>query len=343
MCAIVLCIGPMLAIPRTAATTFEMSITPLLPGASSWIFSIAFFLLIFLLTMRETSVVDIVGKILTPMLLVGLLVLIIVGIVHPLGDISALAQTENVAATGIKAGYQTMDVLATMLFGVLILSSAESKGYKEPSVKCKVAIQSGLVAGFILLVIYGGLTYLGATVSSVYDVSAISRSALVLAIVNGLLGKAGMVIFAIVVALACVTTAVGLVSSCSDYFSVLSKDRLSYKLLVTVICIFSAVASNVGLDQLISIAAPVLDIVYPPALVLIGLSYCKQLPLPVYRMATLGALIFSVVTAMSSYLGVSVPFLNMLPFSSLGFGWILPAALFALLGLMMSRSSTRKN
>ena len=336
MCAIVLCIGPMLAIPRTAATTFEMSVQPLLPGMSIWAFSILFYLLIFLLTMRETSVVDIVGKILTPMLLLGLLILIAVGIFHPLGEVSALAQADNVAATGIKAGYQTMDVLAIMIFGVLILSSAESKGYTQPDIRCKVAVRASLVAGAILLVIYGGLTYLGATVSGMYDLS-ISRSALVLAIVQGLLGKAGTAIFAIVVALACITTAVGLVSSCADYFAVLSRDRLSYRQLVAAICVFSAVASSVGLDQLIAISAPVLDIVYPPALVLIVLSFGRALPLLVYRMAALGALIFSLLAALGSYAHLPMAFLNALPFAALGFGWVIPAALFGLLGFLLSR------
>lgn len=342
MCAIVLCIGPMLAIPRTAATTFEMSVAPLTSSINTVVFSIVFFLIIFLLTVRETSVVDIVGKILTPMLLIGLLILIVKGIITPLGDISALSQAPNVAATGIKAGYQTMDVLATMLFGVLILRSTESKGYTAQKEKQSVAFKAGLVAAAILLVVYGGLTYLGATVSSMYDLS-ISRSNLVLAIVRGLLGQKGTVLFAVVVALACVTTAVGLVSSCANFFSTLTKGRLSYPVLVTIVCVFSAVVSNVGLEQLVSIAAPVLDIVYPPALVLIALSYFKPLPVQVYRMTTLGALLFSLLTTISSYTSLAIPFLNKLPFSSLGFGWIVPAAVFALLGLVMGGISHPQN
>ena len=338
MCAIVLCIGPMLAIPRTAATTFEMSVTPLTSSVNTVVFSIIFFVVIFLLTVRETSVVDIVGKILTPMLLIGLLILIIKGVITPIGEISTVAQTPNVAATGIKAGYQTMDVLATMLFGVLILHSTESKGYIAQDEKRNVAAKSGLVAGAILLVVYGGLTYLGATVSTIYDLS-IPRSNLVLNIVRSLLGQKGTVLFAIVVALACVTTAVGLVSSCSEFFSKLTNGRLSYPVLVTIICVFSAVVSNVGLEQLLAVAAPVLDIVYPPTLVLIVLSYFKPLPLLVYRMATLGSLIFSILAAISTYTSFSMPFLNMLPFASLGFGWILPAVVFALLGLLLGRSS----
>ena len=340
MCAIVLCIGPMLAIPRTAATTFEMSVAPLTTSISTVVFSVLFFVLIFLLTVRETSVVDIVGKFLTPALLVGLLILIVVGIVHPMGSISDVVLTENVAETGIKAGYQTMDVLATMLFGVLILKSTAEKGYTEKKEKQSVAFRSSIVAGVILLVVYGGLTYLGATVSSMYDLS-ISRSALVLAIVQGLLGKAGLVIFAIVVALACITTAVGLVSSCSNYFSDLSGGKLKYPVLVTIICVFSAVVSNVGLDQLVAIAAPVLDIVYPPTLVLIALSFCKPLPLATYRLGVLGALVFSVLTAISTYGGVAMPFLNVLPMASLGFGWIVPCALCVLVGLVAGRNGKR--
>ena len=341
MCTIVLCIGPMLGIPRTAATTFEMSVMPLLPGIGNWTFSILFFLLIFLLTLRESSVVDIVGRVLTPMLLAGLFILIVAGIIHPLGDISSLAQTENIAVTGIKAGYQTMDVLATMLFGILILRSTTEKGYTDPDDRCKISGRSSLIAGIILFLIYGGLTYLGATVSAIYDLS-ISRSALVLAIVRGLLGNAGTVIFSIVVALACITTAVGLVSSCADYFSMLCKDRLSYRFLVTRICVFSAVASNVGLDELISLAAPILDIVYPPTLVLIVLSCLKPLPLLVYRMGALGALLFSVLSVVSSYTRLALPFLNNLPFAALGFGWILPSVIFAALGYLISDANARR-
>ena len=341
MCTIVLCIGPMLAIPRTAATTYEMSVMPLLPGVGNWAFSISFFLLIFLLTLRESSVVDIVGQFLTPMLLIGLLILITVGIFHPLGDIAALAQAENIAATGIKAGYQTMDVLATLIFGILILHSATKKGYTEPALRSKVAGQAGLIAGGILFVIYGGLTYLGATVSGIYDLS-ISRSALVLAIVRGLLGNAGTVLFSIVVALACITTAVGLVSSCADYFSMLCKDRLSYRFLVTLICVFSAVACNVGLDELISLAAPVLDIIYPPTLVLIVLSCLKPLPVPVYRMGALGAFLFSVLSVASSYTQLALPLLNDLPFAALGFGWVLPTAIFAGLGFLIPDKHSRR-
>lgn len=342
MCAIVLCIGPMLAIPRTAATTFEMAVTPLFKGVNSWVFAVIFFVIVFVCSVRENSVVDIVGKILTPLLLVGLLILIVKGIIDPLGATDAAPQIENVVAEGIKVGYQTMDVLATVLFGVIIMKSAESKGYTEHAEKRNIAISASLVAGAILLVVYGGLTYLGATVSATYDMS-MGRSALVLALVEGLLGRTGIVIFAIVVALACLTTAVGLVSSCAEYFSDLSKGRISYSLLVTVICIFSAVVSNVGLDQLVGIAAPILDVVYPPTLVLVALSFIPKFSDLAIRFATVSALVLSTLGAISTYAHVPMKFLGYLPFASLGFGWVIPTVVFALIGYAIKHDKKTQN
>ncbi len=331
MCIIVLCIGPMLGIPRTAAMTFELSVQPNIPYVGSMLFSILFFAVVFLCTVRENSVVDIVGKILTPMLLLGLFFLILKGTFMPLGVPAAQAQLPNVGQEGIKAGYQTMDVLATMLFGGLMLRSAEGKGYTEHAEKRNVTIKASLVAGALLLLVYSGLNYLGATVSDMYD-TTIGRSALLLKITSGLLGQRGTVLFAAVVALACLTTAVGLVSSCAEFFAELTHGKVPYLIFVGAICLFSAVASNVGLEQLVSIAAPILDIVYPPALVLIAMSFLPGAHDWAVRFSASGALLFSLLTAISGYGHVEMPFLKQLPLASLGFGWVGPAVLFGLVG-----------
>lgn len=128
MCAIILCVGPMVAIPRTSASTFEMAIAPNLPGVSAVVFSVLFFALILALCIRESAVVDIVGKVLTPLLLAGLAAIIIKGIVTPLGTIAPEAQIDSAVVTGVKAGYQTMDALAALPFGILVLQSVVDKG-----------------------------------------------------------------------------------------------------------------------------------------------------------------------------------------------------------------------
>lgn len=335
MSAVVLCIGPMLAIPRTAASTFEMSVTPFLPEASSLVFSVLFFTVIFLLSVRESAVVDIVGKVLTPALLIGLLVVILRGILHPLGEVPDRILVENVPINGVKAGYQTMDVLAALVFGGIILKSAQSKGYSQPRDRFRVVAGAAVIAGGALFAVYMGLTYLGVTASADFG-RWVNRTFLVTHIVRSLLGQAGTVIFAVVVALACVTTAVALVSSAADFFSELSGGRISYPVLAAVICAFSAVVSNIGLEQIIAVASPVLDIVYPPSLALILLTFFagglrKDW---VFRLASLGALVYSILEALGNYAGLAVPFLGAMPLASLGFGWLLPAAVCGAAGFL---------
>ena len=347
MCAIILCIGPMVAIPRTSASTYEMAIAPNISGVSPILFSAIFFALILALCIKESAVVDIVGKILTPLLLVGLFVIIVKGIVTPLGDIAALPQINNVAVTGIKAGYQTMDALAALPFGIIVLQSAAGKGYSGSKSKLRIVGGGAVLAGVLLLLVYMGLAYLGATVSGQYT-SSTGRAELIMAIIQALMGKGGMIIFGVVVGLACVTTAIALTSSAAAYFSELCRGKVSYKVFVIVICVFSAVVSNLGLDRIVSIAAPVLDVVYPPALMLIFIS----LLMPnvsdfVSRGAALGALLTSVLCTVHTYTG-KLPFLEALPLYELGLSWILPSLIFALAAALLcalfhpSRASSPK-
>ena len=341
MSAIILCIGPMVAIPRTAATTFEMSVAPLISGVSPVIFSVAFFIVVLLLSIRQSAVIDVVGKVLTPALLIGLLVLIIKGIISPLGSIvNPHVDSSFVIVNGIKSGYQTMDVLAALAFGIIILKSAQEKGYSDARESSKMIRAAAVIAGVLLLIVYFGLTYLGATSASLFSLG-ISRAELVIGIVERLLGKVGLVIFAVVVALACMTTAVALVSSAASFFEKLTKGRLSYATLVIIICVSSAVISNLGLDRIVAVASPILDIVYPPTLVLIALSWFgDRLSRGVYCWAVVGALISSVLSTLSLY-GVSVPIVNTLPLASLGLGWIVPSVVFGLIAYVISR--LRKN
>lgn len=334
MSAMILCVGPMLAIPRTSATTYEMAIQPNLPGISSVVFSILFFGLILGLCIRQSAVVDIVGKILTPLLLLGLLVIIGKGILTPLGEVAAVPQIDGVAVTGIKAGYQTMDALASLPFGIIVLQSVMDKGHRERKDVLRVVSGSSLLAGVLLLAVYMGLAYLGATVSTMYT-AEIGRAQLIMTIVESLMGRVGMVIFGVVVGLACVTTAVALTSSAAAYFSEVCRSKVSYKAFVIIICVFSAVVSNLGLDRIVSIASPVLDIVYPPLLVLIFISLLyPQLNDRASKGATIGALLSSVLCTLNTQFGL-IPAIEDLPLYSLGLPWIFPALLLGAAALLL--------
>lgn len=319
MSVVVLCIGPLVAIPRTAATTFEMTVLPLLPSASSLVVSVIFFALILLLCIKESAVVDIVGKVLTPLLLLGLLLLIVKGIVSPLGIASDKAWVNSVVSTGLKAGYQTMDVLAAMVFGIIILKSASDKGYHDTKARNGVVQGAAILSGVLLLVVYLGLAYLGASVSRIFT-RPLTRAELIINIVTMLLGKTGMVIFGVVVALACITTAVALVSSAASFFCRLSGNRIKYSLLVSLICLFSAAAANLGLDRIVAFASPILNVVYPPMLVVILLSIAgDRLPDWLYRVTVGAALVFSAICTFTRN-----AFVSSLPLYELDLAWLLP-------------------
>ncbi|WP_317855328.1 branched-chain amino acid transport system II carrier protein [Chakrabartyella piscis] len=334
---IVLCIGPFLAIPRTAATTFEMAILPLFPNVNSWVFGAIFFGLVLLLAIRPSGVIDIIGKFLTPLLVICLLALIFKGYQEPIGDIVPAVVEFHTAKEGILAGYQTMDVLAAVVFVIIVISSAKAKGYTETKDTMSVIIKASLVAAVALFVVYGGLAFLGATTSA-GGFSDLNQTALVVAITKSLMGHAGVWILAIIVLFACLTTAVGLTSSCSSYVSELTKGRLSYGKLAGIMVVFSYVVSNFGISTIIGIAAPILTLLYPVILVMIVLGFFHHRieNNRIHQFAVIFALVISALDVVASY-GYAVPYIDMLPFAQFQCGWIVPAIIGGLIGKCFSK------
>lgn len=337
MLSIVLCIGPLISIPRTAATTFELSVQPVVDSVSLPIFCVLFFAVVLVMSINKSAVVDVIGKVLTPVLFLGLLFLIIKGVVDPIGVIEALPKTESPVADGIAAGYQSMDVLAAVIFGVLILNSASQKGHTRPKSKATVAAGASVVAGIGLLVVYLGLTYLGATVSGIYDMH-VYRTELLIALIQSILpGQFGLIFFAVVAGFACLSTAVALTGSAAEYISELFKGKVSYKAVVVAICIFSALTASLGVEALVNIASPVLSVIYPPVLVTILLSFFgNKIHVWGYRFTAVAATVMGVFDALAS-VGIRFEAVSMLPFSSLGLGWITPSIVFCIAGIIFGR------
>ncbi len=326
--AIVICIGPLLAIPRTAATTYEMGILPTIgPGFNNILFSIIFFALTLVLTIKPSKVVDIVGQFLTPALLIALAILIVKGIISPLGEIRPDSLVPAVFSEGVNQGYQTMDTLAATVFSTIVIVSIMDKGYKEESQMVKATIGAGAIAVIGMGLVYGGLCYLGATVSTKYGMD-VEQTALIVSITEALLGQTGKVLLAIIVALACLTTSIGLTSAAGRYFSTLTNGKLKYEHIVIGVCIFSAVVSNFGVSTIIKFSAPILSIVYPATITLIILSLFgnKIKNDNVFICATYMALIISVLTIMGVKAVVT------LPGYQFGFNWIVPVVVAAIIG-----------
>ncbi|MDR2223326.1 MAG: branched-chain amino acid transport system II carrier protein [Flavobacteriaceae bacterium] len=335
--AIILSIGPLVAIPRTAATTFEIGVLSIWPDFNPIVSSIVFFGVTLLLSISPSKVVDIIGQYLTPLLLILLITLVVMGIMNPL-DTAALIERTNDDAfrKGFSEGYQTMDVLASVIYAGIIISAVKAKGYLSISDKTKVTFMSGAVAIFCLLIIYGGLVYLGAT--SGYEISdSLKRTELLLHISNGVLGKQGTMALALCIALACLTTAIALVCATGTFFNQLTKGKLSYRFIVIVTCVFSAILAVKGVDSIIDYAAPFLGIIYPITLTLI--IYMVAFGRIVKRKAPfVGAIIATTIFALiqfSAFISYKYDFINYatnvdkfiasLPLSGYDVPWLIPS------------------
>lgn len=319
-----LCLGPILVIPRTGATTFEMSILPLAKNFNPVLFSVIFFSITLLLTIKPTKVMDIIGKFLTPILLLSLAFLIVKGIVSPIGNLEDV-NSSDLFITGVTQGYQTMDALGIGGIVALIMTSLVSKGYTDKNENISLAIKSALIACVGLTIVYGGLTYLGATASSLYDTN-ISQTALLINITHHLLGNTGTIMLAIVVGFACLTTSIGLTSVTAKFFEDLTNEKLKYEHIVIFICVFSAIVSNFGVDKIIQIAIPILSLIYPVTIVLVVMNIFKKI-IPndmTLKGAAYVTLLISSLNVIDS-LGLSIKFVHKIPLASLGFNWILPA------------------
>ena len=161
---VLVCVGPLFIVPRSAATTFEMAIVPLPISFHSLIFSVLFFTIVWILAIRRSRLVDVIGKYLTPVMLVALLILIIVGVLYPLGR-AAEPTSSSVVKDGIIAGYQAMDVLGALTVAIVVMANVTSRGYTEKKERVGITAKACVVAGGMLFLVYCGLTYLGASVS----------------------------------------------------------------------------------------------------------------------------------------------------------------------------------
>lgn len=346
-CASILCIGPFLAIPRTAATTYEMSVLPFMNDSNvviSVIFSIIFFVITYALTIRATKVIDIIGKILTPILIISLLALIIKGVITPIGPISSSSMIDrSLFSEGISQGYLTMDALGSAAMASIMISTIISKGYNDPKDQISMTIKAGLVSGLALAIVYGGLTYLGATLSTMHDLNT-SQALLVVAATEGIFGEPGKILLAIMVLFACLTTSIGLTSSAAKYFSDISNGKLSYEKIVTAICIFSAVVSNFGVSTIIKFSIPILQTIYPVMIILVILTiFTNKIKNDnTFKGAAYFVFVSSILSVVNSLTG-SFDFINVLPFSSLGFGWVLPGIIGAIIGSFVKTKNSMKN
>ena len=330
---IYLSIGPGLGIPRAASVPFEMAVAPYLPQGANltlWmaVYSIAFFSVALWLCLSPGKLVDRIGRGLTPAMLILLTLLFVCFLFR--GETQAALPQDSYAAApllkGFTEGYNTMDTIAALNFGLVISTTLASFGLQEKRDRMRYTVLAGLLAGTILALVYAMLSYMGMCSSGVYALQ--DNGAWTLrCIVYQVFGGTGAVLLAAIFTLACLTTCVGLINSISQYFSTLFTG-VSYRTWVFVITFFSLLVCNLGLNVILSISVPVLNAIYPVSIVLIllGLSHdlWKQNRF-VYPMTVLGTAAVSVLYALGDAgvpLGSLGQLLHRLPLYKMGFGWL---------------------
>ncbi|NOJ74377.1 branched-chain amino acid transport system II carrier protein [Empedobacter stercoris] len=339
---IMICIGPLIAIPRTAATTFEVGIKPFFPTLDPIWGSMIFFAITILLAIRPSKVVDVIGNYLTPVLLVLLFLLITMGILNPTADFmpSELTMMQSFSK-GFIEGYQTLDVLASVIFAGIIIAAARNKGYTDTKSKSQIVIISGVLSTTCLLFVYGGLIYLGAT-SGVTD-SSIPRPELLIEISRNTLGHYGLIAIALCMAFACLTTSIALTSAVGSFFERLTNGKLSYSVLVVFCTLISFGLSIKGVDEIINYAIVPLGFVYPITITLIiyivlfGKIVKSKIPYVAALIASTIIAILSLIKSFNIFNKAVITFLNKIPFFEYDLGWVVPSIIGFGFGLLIDK------
>jgi len=342
---IYLSIGPCLGIPRAGSLPFEMAVAPYLPENISkiwalFIFTLIFFSVAYWLSLTPAKLVDRMGKFLTPILLVLISLIFIASIFRPLGSYGVATEdyVNSPFVKGFLDGYLTMDTIAALNFGIVIALAIKSKGIKDEKVIISTSVKAGVGAGGLLLVVYSILAHLGATSGGRFGATENGAQTLT-NIMTYIFGKPGAVLLAVIFTLACLTTCVGLITSCSQYFSTLT-SKLSYKNWVRILSLSSMILANMGLTKILAISVPVLNAIYPIAIMLIILAMLDKFfngSTVVYGLTILSTGIVSVVDALGQ-VGMQWNFIvnlfSKLPLYSKGLGWVVPALIGIVLGIV---------
>lgn len=349
-----LTIGPFFAIPRTAAVSFDTGILAFVPAGYHDLgmiaYSLFFFLLTYYLSVNPSKIIDNIGKIMTPMLLICLAILIAFVLLDPLGPTQA-AQGDYAEVPffkGFQEGYNTMDLLAAMLFGAATVNAIESKGILDHKLLTRLCIYAGIIAATFLALIYSSLAYTGAT--SVQTFGIVSNGGQLLnQIAVHYMGNFGKVILALIIFFACITTSIGLTSSISGYFNALFNEKIQYQRYVLAISVFSFAVSNVGLSNIIKFSIPVLCMLYPIVIVLVLLNVCSGLfkrdPY-IFRPCVLFTTIFAILDGLKAA-GINTGFIHAsleayMPLYNIGFGWVVPCIAGIVLGFIW-KACAQKN
>jgi len=334
---IVMFMGIAMTIPRTAGVAFEVGFKgtfPNVPSYSVYIFLITYFALAYYFANDKNSVIDNVGKLLTPALLVSLIFIVIMAIVKPLG-VPEDTGINSPFANAFITGYQTGDIMTGLLCGFIFIGAIKAKGYTDPKSTNRVTLIAVSVAALGLFIVYGGLLYLGATGTTYFPKNP-DQTTLLVGLVRKLVGNGGIAVLSIGVALACLTTTIGLITAAADFVSGLTGNKISFKMCVGILSVIGAIMASVGVKAIIGFAYPIFMLLYPATIIMTLLGiFNKFVP---NDGAWKGAVTMAVLIGMYDSFGalniigainVQAPALDnlikLIPLSGTGLTWMVPS------------------
>lgn len=351
-CLLYLSIGPFFAIPRCATTSFTVGITPLLSGNEKillFIFSLIFFILALYFSIKSNNIMTYVGKILNPIFLVLLSVLLVTCFIKPMDSISSIEATSSYINSaffsGFYEGYNTMDALAGLAFGIVIVTVLRDLGIKDDNDISRNTINAGIFACILMGIIYIALAFAGAKSTNTLGI-CLNGGEILSKLAKYYFGNFGAFLLALIVTIACLKTVIGLIVSCSETFTELFNNKISQKMWSIIFVIISFLIANLGLNQIISISIPFLMFLYPIAITLIMVALSSNLfnnNQFVYKMTVYTSIIFA-----SLELIRNLPFRNslvllideivlMMPLGKYGLEWLLPCVFVYLVSILYIR------
>lgn len=349
-----LVIGPFFALPRLATTSYEIAFSPFISPVQAKfvlpIFSILFFLVVWFFARKPLKILDYIGKFLNPVFLVLLGIVVLLAFIHPMGDVShapvSAQYKEGALLKGFIDGYNTLDALASLAFGIIIVTTIKKLGVTHPNIIAKETFKSGTISIVGMGLIYSLLAIMGTMSLGNFKVSENGGIALA-QIAQHYLGDYGIIVLSLIIVVACLKTAIGLITAFSETFTELFPKQ-KYIMFATVVSVLACIFANVGLTKIIMYSTPVLMFIYPLAITLILLTLASPLfnhSKIVYRFTTFFTMIAAFIDGVkaSPEFFVKTSFARFiislgekyLPFFTIGMGWIIPALIGFIIGLIV--------
>lgn len=358
-CLLYLTIGPFFAIPRCATVSFTTGIAPLFSNTNQaiglFIFSAIFFAFVLYFSLKPGKITIWIGRIINPLFLVFLFILIITVLVKSNVSISSIepeaAYIDKAFFSSFIEGYGTMDAIAGLAFGIVVIDIIRSWDIKDDNAVASEVIKSGVLAGALMAIIYVFIILVGA--KSKGDLGLLENGGLVLREISSMyLGSIGSIVLALTITFACLKTSIGLVTSCSNTFERMCNNKISYKTFAISITLFAFLISNIGLSKIIEYSIPVLMFIYPLAITLILLALFGDLfnhSTIIYKSVTIFTLIAALFDLIKTLPTNIIDSLNLqvliniadkyLPFYNLNLGWLLPAIIGLIVGIVLKKAN----